>query len=305
MSDALWRVIEQSINDAQHPDTQSVDGKPRFAADKPMPVGGGSISRAWRLDCGAQRYFVKLNHASHGDMFAAEMAGLREIAATKTILVPEPVCHGVEGDTAFLVCAWVDIGSSSEKGAARLGAELAAMHRHVADRFGWFRDNTIGSTPQHNRECDRWADFWRDQRLGFQLRLAEKNGAPAGLLKKGRRLLACVDELLAGYHPRPSLLHGDLWGGNWGTAGRDRPIIFDPAVYYGDREADIAMSELFGGFPDAFYLAYNEAWPLDDGYPLRKTLYNLYHILNHFNLFGGGYAGQAEAMTEKLLAAAA
>jgi fructosamine-3-kinase len=144
-------------------------------------------------------------------------------------------------------------------------------------------------------------EFWREHRLGYQLGLAEQRGGPANLLRKGEQLMQLVPNLFTDYQPRPSLLHGDLWSGNYAVTREGDPIIFDPAVYFGDREADLAMTELFGGFSRRFYQAYNEAWPLDKGYQVRKTFYNLYHILNHFNMFGGGYGGQAERMTEQLL----
>jgi len=148
-----------------------------------------------------------------------------------------------------------------------------------------------------------WIAFYRAWRLRPQFELARHNAAPRGLLRQGERLLERLEAFFPGYHPMPSLLHGDLWGGNHGYAD-GVPVLFDPAVYYGDREVDLAMTELFGGYPADFYAAYREAWPLDPGYRVRKPLYNLYHVLNHFNLFGGGYAAQAEAMVRRLLAEA-
>lgn len=175
------------------------------------------------------------------------------------------------------------------------------MHRITQTQYGWQRDNTIGATPQPNTQSRDWVDFWRRQRLQFQLDLAAANGAPRALLAGGEDLLERFPALFAGHAPAASLLHGDLWSGNHAYTRSGEPAIFDPAVYYGDREADLAMTELFGGFGDDFYAAYNACWPLDPGYGTRKTLYNLYHILNHFNLFGGGYAGQAQRMTDALL----
>ncbi|OOY41228.1 hypothetical protein BOV91_12580, partial [Solemya velum gill symbiont] len=166
------------------------------------------------------------------------------------------------------------------------------MHRKTADAFGWNLDNTIGSTPQLNDWNKSWINFWREQRLGYQLQLAGHQGS---LQRQGEKLLESF-HLLIDHAPQPSLLHGDLWGGNIGYDDSGNPVIFDPALYFGDREADIAMTELFGGFGREFYAAYNAAWPLDAGYPIRKKLYNLYHILNHLNLFGSGYLGQAEGM---------
>jgi len=164
---------------------------------------------------------------------------------------------------------------------------LAALHRRQAARFGWARDNTIGATPQANGWCESWTMFWRERRLAPQLALAARNGY--------RIDVPPVWRLLEGHEPAPSLLHGDLWSGNAGFLPDGAPVLFDPAVYYGDREADLAMTELFGGFPGEFYCAYNAAWPLASGYQQRKPLYNLYHLLNHLNLFGGGYLTQVRA----------
>jgi fructosamine-3-kinase len=221
------------------------------------------------------------------------------LEAAAAIRVPRPVVHGVAGDRAFLVLEWLPL--SGQGSSAELGRRLAKLHLATWQSFGWWRDNTIGATPQPNPAEQDWLVFFRQHRLGYQLRLAERNGASAKLLSQAERLLAELHSFFPGYLPAPSLLHGDLWSGNYGFADGE-PVLFDPAVYYGDREADLAMTELFGGFPPDFYAAYRESWPLDPGYAIRKTLYNLYHILNHFNLFGGGYAVQAQGMVERLLA---
>ena len=193
------------------------------------------------------------------------------------------------------------MGRPGGDGPEQAGRQLAAMHRNGRERFGWHRDNTIGSTPQPNASSADWIKFWREQRLGFQLRLAARNGHGGRLQSQGEKLLECFPALID-HDPQPALLHGDLWGGNLGYDSDGHPVIYDPAVYYGDREAELAMTELFGGFPGHFYAAYEEAWPLEPGYRVRKTLYNLYHILNHLNMFGGGYLGQAQRMIDRLLA---
>jgi fructosamine-3-kinase len=265
-------------------------------------AGGGCINRAIVLSgSDGRRFFVKTNHRTRLEMFAAEAAGLTELAREDGPRVPRPIAHGVSGDDAYLVLEWLDLGERGD--AAELGRRLAALHRHVADAFGWWRNNTIGATHQDNTRSTDWVTFLRDRRLGFQLSLAEHNGAPTALISRVERLLSCLGVFFTDYQPAASLLHGDLWGGNYSYAA-GMPVLFDPAVYYGDREADLAMTELFGGFPDAFHAAYRAAWPLDAGYATRRTLYNLYHVLNHFNLFGGGYAAQARHMTEALLAEA-
>ncbi len=187
---------------------------------------------------------------------------------------------------------------------AALGRALALVHSVRGEFFGWRWDNYIGTTPQLNRRSSSWSDFWREARLRPQLELGRRNGLNASLLTKGERLVEAVPRVLSGHVPMASLLHGDLWCGNAGCLAGGVPVFFDPAVYWGDRETDLAMTELFGGFPPAFYSAYAEAAPLDAGYAARKPLYNLYHVLNHANLFGGGYASQAERMIDGLLAQA-
>ncbi len=273
-----------------------------FRVEDVRRVGGGSINEAWRLEGAGQCFFVKLNDASRIGMFEAEAEGLGAILATDTVRAPRPVCTGRAGGRAFLALEYLDMAGGGGDADARLGERLAAMHRHVEARHGWRRDNTIGSTPQINAPDRDWPSFYRDRRLRFQLELAARNGYRGRLQTLGERLMADMHRFFDGYAPPASLLHGDLWGGNHGALADGEPVIFDPATYYGDREADIAMTELFGGFGPGFHAAYRAAWPLDPGYAVRRNLYNLYHVLNHANLFGGGYARQAEAMMERLLA---
>lgn len=273
-------------------------GQP-FEISERRPVGGGDINQAEHLTGrDGRHFFVKLNRAERRAMFAAEAEGLTELANSGALRVPRPICTGLDGRRAFLVLEFLDLDGHGDP--AELGRRLAALHQTRAPAHGWHRDNTIGATPQPNAWQADWLAFLREQRLGYQFQLAEVKGAPRRLLQQGERLLTSLPLFFQGYSPKPSLLHGDLWGGNYGYSD-GQPVLFDPAVYFGDREADLAMTELFGGFPPGFYAAYREAWPLDPGYATRKTLYNLYHVLNHFNLFGGGYAGQAERMVARLL----
>ncbi len=287
----LWQTISRAISDAT--------GEP-FHAGQHQSVGGGCINSAVTVSDGSRSYFVKLNSASSLAMFEAEADGLRELRAPGAIAVPEPLATGTAEGQAFIVMENLLLGSSGSS--EQLGRELAQLHRTTQERFGWFRDNTIGSTPQYNDEHHDWIVFWREQRLGKQLEMAARKGADGSLQRKGAELMDNIAAFFSDYVPVPSLLHGDLWSGNYAFTCDGAPVIFDPAVYYGDREADIAMTELFGGFGSDFYAAYNETWPLDSGYKVRKTFYNLYHILNHFNLFGGGYVSQAEGMIDRLLA---
>jgi len=288
---SLWDAIGAGLAE--------VTGTPGAAAPQ-GEVGGGCINRAMRVGHEGQTYFVKLNDAAHADMFEAEARGLRELRDSRSLRVPEPLCWGVDEGSAWLVLEDLPLGGSGDP--AALGRGLAAMHRVTRERFGWVRDNTIGSTPQVNTPEADWLVFWREHRLRFQLELAARHGYRGRLHERGERLLEGFPHLFATYTPEASLLHGDLWSGNYAWTREGEPVIFDPAVYFGDREADLAMTELFGGFGRGFYAAYREAWPLDEGYAVRKTLYNLYHVLNHLNLFGGGYHSQAQGMIDRLLA---
>jgi protein-ribulosamine 3-kinase len=271
-----------------------------FSATVLTPIGGGDINQAFSIGSGARRYFVKANRAGCLPMFDAEVDALHALAATHSVRVPQAIASGTAAGQAFLVLEHLDLRGNGD--AALLGEQLAQLHRVTQTRFGWAHDNWIGSTPQPNGRQLDWVAFWREQRLGFQLQLAAQNGYGGALQRDGEMLLARLDALFDGYTPAPSLLHGDLWGGNHAYLADGSPVIFDPALYVGDRECDLAMSELFGGFAPDFYAAYCAAWPLDPGYAVRKTLYNLYHILNHANLFGGGYAAQAARMAAQLLA---
>ena len=270
-----------------------------FHPKAPSSMGGGCINTAIRLSDGNTQWFVKLNQASRLDMFQAEAEGLQELADAGAIRVPRPLCTGTADGQSYIVMEYISLGGSGSNALA--GEQLAALHRHQAKSFGWKRHNTIGSTHQPNDWTADWVDFWRRHRLGFQLEEAARNGLGQDIQRLGERLLEDFPALMD-HAPIPSLLHGDLWGGNLGHDHRGNPVIYDPATYYGDREAEIAMTELFGGFGKAFYDAYNAAWPLDPGYRSRRTFYNLYHILNHANMFGGGYLGQAKRMMESLLA---
>lgn len=283
----------------------------QFELHRSIPVGGGSINESFRIEgADGTAYFLKLNDARHHDIpstwlragFVAEATGLAAIAATGTLRVPRVIARGVADGQGYLVLEYLQL---SGRGHSRLlGERLAALHRCTAEDYGFEQDNFIGTTPQPNGWKEDWIDFWRERRLGFQLQLAADKGYGGELQRAGARLLDALPAFFAGYTPRPSLLHGDLWGGNHGFLADGTPVIFDPAAYYGDRECDLAMTELFGGYPADFYAAYRAAWPLDAGYATRRELYNLYHILNHANLFGGGYARQAEQMMQRLLACA-
>lgn len=270
-----------------------------FTIARERAQGGGCINEAAIVSDGARSYFVKFNAAGALPMFEAEAQALAELAAVGTIRVPQALAHGSAAGRSYLVLEALPFGSPQTGSWEAMGQQLARLHRTSAERHGWHRDNVIGSTPQQNAWTDSWPEFFRERRLAYQLRLAHKNGFR---FAKCDTLLAEVDGLLEGHCPAPSLLHGDLWSGNAGFLDDGTPVIYDPATYYGDRETDLAFSEFFGGFPESFYQAYEREWPLPQGYERRKILYNLYHVLNHANLFGGGYAGQVQSMIRQLLA---
>jgi protein-ribulosamine 3-kinase len=274
----------------------------RFEPEPGQRVAGGSINRCYRWATGSGPVFVKVGVSAAASMLEAEAAGLAELARAEALRVPRVLACGQAGTSAFLALEWLEAGAATEASEERLGAGLAAQHAVTAPKHGWWRDNTIGSTPQANGTMATWPEFFRERRLRPQLALAVANGFGPLLEEPGERLLAGIAALLETHRPPASLLHGDLWGGNWLATLDGAPVIFDPAVYYGDRETDVAMTQLFGGFGPRFYRAYAAAAPLPPGVELRRELYNLYHVLNHANLFGGGYAARAHGMIGRLLA---
>ncbi|MFN3925735.1 MAG: fructosamine kinase family protein [Pseudanabaenaceae cyanobacterium] len=265
-----------------------------------QPVGGGCINQTYCLTNNRYRFFVKINTADRLEMMRAEYLALHELRNTNTIAVPTPICLGASAQHTFLVLEWLELKNSRrDQDWQLLGKQLAQLHR-VTSRygFGWHMHNTIGVTPQINTWEKDWQTFWIEHRLKPQLEMARRKGYYPRI--STQKLLAVIPYFFQNYQPLPSLVHGDLWSGNLSFC-EGQPVIFDPALYYGDREVDIAMTELFGRLPQAFYQSYNDHFPLDAGYPMRRSLYNLYHILNHYNLFGGIYAFQADALMAKIV----
>ncbi len=277
----------------------------RFDLAGTQPVSGGCIHTALEItgstSTGEQRYFAKVNDADRVVMFAAEAEGLAALGDAGAVRVPRVITHGADEGVAWIVLEWLELESLAPLSAAALGVALATQHRVAQRTYGWPRDNFIGASLQRNETSDNWLEFWRDRRLHAQLRLAAANRLPSRMIDRGERLAADCDAFFRTYAPRPSLLHGDLWGGNVAALLDGTPVVFDPALYVGDREADVAMTELFGGFPRDFISAYRNHWPLDDGYTVRRDFYNLYHVLNHANLFAGEYVRQSVDSIEKLL----
>lgn len=273
----------------------------RIAGGSHRGVSGGSINLSLRIETDRGPIFVKRGSAEVYARFETEAHGLKLLAEAQAIRVPQVLGCAHNDECAFIALEWIELSSNTRSSEARLGEQLAWQHRVLESQFGLDVDNTIGATAQCNAWCSDWTEFFREHRLRAQLELARANGCSTALLDRGEVLCELMDAFFSSYRPAPSLLHGDLWSGNWGTDVVDRPVIFDPAVYYGDREADIAMTKLFGGFGPAFYTAYQLTWPLDQAAGTRATLYNLYHVLNHFNLFRGTYESQALSMIGRLL----
>jgi len=262
-------------------------------------VGGGCINTAARgVTASGTPFFVKTNDRAPAGMFVAEAAGLAALRDAGGCRVPAVL--GVRED--LLVLEWIDSGSAGAGYSEALGRGLATQHRVTRALCGFDSDNYIGSTPQPNPDERDWVVFFRDHRLGFQHDLLRERGRSSRALDAALDgLRRRLDDLLRLPSERPALLHGDLWGGNAMPGPNGEPVIYDPATYFGCREADLAMTQLFGGFGQRFFAAYEEAFPLAPGYDERRDIYNVYHILNHANLFGGGYSAQATAMAQRYL----
>jgi fructosamine-3-kinase len=267
-------------------------------------VGGGDIHRAWRIEAAGQRIFVKDNARPLPDIFRLEAAGLEALreAASATALLRVPEVLGVGDD--FLALQWIDFSAGlSEAAEHLLGEGLAAIHQHSSERFGWDEDNYIGTLPQENAWLPREAGcarFFATRRLQVQSRLGASR-FPAAVRSRLASLCERIDEFIPLGHEPPALLHGDLWGGNRAADADGVPWLYDPAVHFGCREAELAFTELFGGFGPAFYEAYQHHYPLDPGYRSRIDLWNLYPLLVHANLFGGGYIHRVDGILKGLL----
>lgn len=263
------------------------------------PVGGGSINDAYRLETEAGRFFVKVNSADrYPGLFEAEAHGLRRLREAGPLRVPEVIAQGEDHDDSYLLLEWVEGGPRDPGSWDRLGQGLARLHRHSQPAFGLERDNYIGRLVQRNTPERDWASFYIHQRLEPQLKLArDKRRVEAGMAFRFERLFHGLDRLFPS--EPPALLHGDLWNGNLLGDVEGQPVLIDPAVYYGHREMDLAMTRLFGGFDPELYTAYQAEWPLEQGWEERVDLCNLYPLLVHVNLFGGNYVAQVEAVLKR------
>ena len=265
-------------------------------------VSGGCIadSRKLQLESG-KVYFLKQLRGNNSGAFDAEERGIKELCKSGTVNVPEVVCKGPD----FLLLQWIEAGySRSSSSMEMLGRQFAELHRYRGKKFGFSEDNLLGDSPQSNKPSIEgslnWAVFFAENRLEFQTSLAEKKGyATPEMRILMDNLIKKIPDLISGTEEEPSLLHGDLWSGNYLIDKSGIPWLIDPAVYYGHREADLAMTSLFGGFSNTFYSAYKSSYPISSGYAEREPLYQLYHLLNHLNLFGTGYYGQVISILKR------
>ena len=259
-------------------------------------LGGGCIARATQIDAENGVFFLKWGEGEVGRTFRAEALGLQALAKAGS---PLKIPRVLDVSGTYLLLEWIEQGNRPAKFWEDFGRGLAILHQHEAKAYGFESDNFIGRTPQYNTWASNWVDFFRDMRLAPQVQLARANGlwrTEWNVLLD--RLCKRLDEVLPA-HPARSILHGDLWSGNFMISLSGQPVLIDPAVCYGHNEADLAMTELFGGFDRRFYAAYKEVTPVEGGYIDCREVYNLYHLINHLNLFGGSYAGGVERVLRR------
>ncbi|UCH66095.1 MAG: fructosamine kinase family protein [Ignavibacterium sp.] len=263
-----------------------------------QPVGGGCISNASKIKTqNGDVYFLKTNSSTSNDMFIKEAHGILELQKANAIKVPSVLLF----DNEFVLIDYIASGKKQKDFSEDFGRKFAMLHKFNNDEYGFYEDNYIGSNPQLNIASDdeksNWTKFYFNKRILYQLQLAEEFGNSTNELRNGISALENkINDIVTDNGEQPSLLHGDLWGGNYLIDEDGYACLIDPAVYYGNREADLAMTKLFGGFDSRFYSSYSEAYPLPDGYDYRENIYKLYQVLNHLNLFGGGYYLQAMSM---------
>jgi fructosamine-3-kinase len=266
-------------------------------------LGGGCINHASKIETNAGNFFLKWNGNCKPDMFLREAESLEELrkAAPGHLVVPEVfAAKEVDASPGFLVLEYLESGSNAGNSDEILGRGLATIHQYSAEKFGFYHDNYCGSTPQNNQWKNSWAEFFRENRLRFLLDLIQRERPlPAGELNVYDRLLGRTEQLVPAASS-PALIHGDLWSGNYMNTVNG-PALIDPASYYAHREMEMGIMTMFGGFSQRFYSAYNEVYPLPSDWRERNRLYQLYHVLNHYYLFGGGYRSQALQIAKSYL----
>lgn len=285
MSETVLRQVELKLSDTFHKNV---------IIHHSQTLGGGCINHASRLETNEGSYFLKWNTHCPGDMFAREAEALADLrkAGKRAIIVPEVICFKDRDDSpGFIVQEMLEEGRSNNDD-EKLGRGLAEVHRFKNEYFGYAHNNYCGDTPQKNTFSNNWMEFFRDQRLGNLLKLIEnKRGLSISEKSVYEKLMDKLPQLIPA-ESTPVLIHGDLWSGNY-LYTKQGPALIDPAAYFADREMEFAIITMFGGFSSRFFEAYNEAFPLPPDWRDRNLLYQLYHILNHYYLFGGGYGSQA------------
>lgn len=285
----MWRSIALQISETLDQD---------FHLTEHQKIIGGDINEVYRISDENHHFFIKINERERYDLFIQEAFSLTALARPGQLSLPKVITHGTTKENAFLVMDYLPHMDEGEQNWILLGQQLAAHHRHTHDNhYGWDNENYIGRTVQSNKWQRNWSRFFAEQRIGLQLQLLAEQGHSLGTIDN---IVEDCAMMLQHHQPQPSMVHGDLWRGNVGFSN-STPYLFDPAAYFGDREVDIAMTELFSGFPAEFYDSYQATNPLPDDYQERKQLYNLYHVLNHANLFGGSYIGQAQAIIDNMM----
>ncbi|WP_376697446.1 fructosamine kinase family protein [Wenzhouxiangella sp. EGI_FJ10305] len=264
-------------------------------------VPGGDIAEASLLRAADATVFVKALPLEQAGLLSAEDDGLKALDDTGEVRVPKVIRRGMHDGFAWLALEYLELDQRSPRADERLGRQLAAMHRHTGDEFGWHRSNYIGRTPQTNTTVDEWTVFFAAHRLGAQFDRLRRNQPDSGWNDLKNEVIDAWMRVSDAHEPAPSLIHGDLWRGNAAALSEDVPVIYDPSVHYADRECDLAMAHLFGGFDESFYQAYEAAWPLPEGFETRRFFYKLYHMLNHANLFGGPYIEASEQLCRRIL----
>ena len=265
------------------------------------PVSGGNIAQASLLRAADAIVFLKSLPLEQAGLLSAEADGLQALAETGAVRTPRVIRRGMHGGFAWLALEYLQLESRNPRADARLGRQLAEMHRSTGEAFGWHRNNYIGRTPQINTRSEEWSGFFAAHRLGAQFDRLRRNRPDQGWNDLKNEVISAWQAVSNGHRPEASLIHGDLWRGNAGALSDDMPVIYDPSVHYADRECDLAMAHLFGGFDEAFFSAYEEAWPLPGDYETRRLFYKLYHMLNHANLFGGPYIEASEKLCRRIL----
>ncbi len=293
-NDTFWQEIKVGISAAK---------KYNFEPVRCLLLSSGITGETFRLQTKSESIFLKLIDINRSPILYSEAEGLKAISNTNTLKTPRIFAKGESADFSWLALEFISLRSPNTSCAIEMGEGLAAMHQYQNDFHGWHSDNWIGANKQRNSFSNDWPNFFKEFRLLPQLNQALDNNLDTSVFDSGELLVEEISKLFTNYYPTPSLLHGDLWTGNWASDPEGNPIVFDPACYYGDRETDIAMTELFAGFREDFYDAYNSVNPIDKGYVERKSVYNLYHILNHFNIFGVSYQQQASDLIQKSLSA--